>query len=89
VFAQVRDDALHIGKLAVRPDLQGAGIGRKLVEAAREEARLRGLAMLELQTRIELTENHAMFASMGFVKTAETAHEGFDRPTSITMRARA
>jgi len=24
---------------------------------------------------------------MGFVKTGETAHEGFDRPTSITMRA--
>ena len=88
VFAQAKDDALYIGKLAVRPDLRGAGIGRKLVEAAREEARRRGLAMLELQTRIELTENHAMFARMGFVKTAETAHEGFDRPTSITMRVR-
>jgi len=88
VFAQAKDDALYIGKLAVRPDLQGAGVGRKLVEAAREEARRRGLAVLELQTRIELTENHAMFAHMGFVKTAETAHEGFDRPTSITMRAR-
>jgi GNAT superfamily N-acetyltransferase len=88
VFAQAKDDTLYIGKLAVRPDLQGAGIGRKLVEAVREEARRRGLTMLELQTRIELTENHAMFARMGFVKTAETAHEGFDRPTSITMRAR-
>ena len=88
VFAQAKDDALYIGKLAVRPDLQGAGIGRKLVEAAREEARRRGLTMLELRTRIELTENHAMFARMGFLKTAETTHEGFDRPTSITMRAR-
>ena len=88
VFARARGDALYVGKLAVRPDLQGAGIGRRLVEAAREEARRLGLAMLELQTRIELTENHAAFARMGFVKTAETAHEGFDRPTSITMRAR-
>ena len=87
VFAQVKGDALYIGKLAVRPGLQGAGIGRKLVDAAREEARRRGLVMLELQTRVELTENHATFARMGFVKTAETAHEGFDRPTSITMRA--
>ena len=43
---------------------------------------------LELQTRIELTENQATFGRMGFVKTAETAHEGFDRPTSITMRAK-
>ena len=87
VFAQAKGDALYIGKLAVRPGLHGVGIGRKLVDAAREEARQRGLAVLELQTRIELTENHATFARMGFVKTAETAHEGFDRPTSITMRA--
>ncbi len=88
VFAQVKGDALYIGKLAVRPGLHGAGIGRKLVDAARAEARRRGLRMLELQTRVELTENHATFARMGFVKTGETAHEGFDRPTSITMRAK-
>jgi hypothetical protein len=43
--------------------------------------------MLELETRIELTENHAAFARMGFIKTAETSHEGFDRTTSIVMRA--
>jgi GNAT superfamily N-acetyltransferase len=88
VFAQVKSDALYIGKLAVRPGLQGAGIGRKLVDAARDEARRRGLGILELQTRIELVENHATFARMGFVKTGEDAHEGFDRPTSITMRAK-
>ena len=87
VFAQVKGDALYIGKLAVRPGLQGAGIGRKLVDAAREEARRRDLPMLELQTRVELVENHATFARMGFVKTGESAHEGFDRATSITMRA--
>ena len=34
VFAQVKDDALYIGKLAMRAGLRGAGIGRKLVEAA-------------------------------------------------------
>jgi ribosomal protein S18 acetylase RimI-like enzyme len=87
VFAQVKGDALYIGKLAVRPGLQGAGIGRKLVDAAREEARQRDLPMLELQTRVELVENHATFARMGFVKTGESAHQGFDRATSITMRA--
>lgn len=87
VFARPKNDALYIGKLAVSPTLQRAGIGRKLVEAARSEARRRGIGMLELETRIELTENHAAFARMGFVKTAETAHAGFDRPTSIVMRA--
>ena len=38
-----------------------------------------------METRIELTENHATFARLGFVKTAETAHPGYDGPTSITM----
>jgi GNAT superfamily N-acetyltransferase len=88
VFARPKGDALYIGKLAVRPGLQGAGIGKKLVDAAREEARRRGIGMLELETRIELVENHATFAHMGFVKTGESAHEGFDRPTSITMRGK-
>jgi GNAT superfamily N-acetyltransferase len=88
VFARPKGDALYIGKLAVRPGLQGAGIGKKLVDAAREEAQRRGIGMLELETRIELVENHATFARMGFVKSGESAHEGFDRPTSITMRAK-
>lgn len=88
LFLHRKNDALYIGKLAVSPTLQRAGIGRKLLEAARSEARSRGIGMLELETRIELTENHAAFARMGFSKTAENSHEGFDRPTSIVMRAR-
>jgi N-acetylglutamate synthase-like GNAT family acetyltransferase len=87
VFLHQKNDALYISKLAVSPTLQRAGIGRKLVEAARDEARRRGIGMLELETRVELTENHAAFARMGFIKTAETSHEGFDRTTSIVMRA--
>lgn len=89
VFVRPKADALYVSKLAVRPDLHGRGIGKALIAAARAEARARGLAMLELQTRIELRENHAAFARMGFVKTAETAHPGYVRPTSITMRAPA
>ena len=88
-FVRPKAHALYIGKLAVRPDLQGRGIGRALVAAARADAQARGLTALELQTRIELTENHAAFARMGFAKIVETAHPGYRRPTSITMRAPA
>jgi GNAT superfamily N-acetyltransferase len=87
LFLHQKNDALYIGKFAVSPTLQHAGIGRKLMKAARGEARRRGIGTLELETRIELTENHAAFARMGFIKTAETSHKGFDRPTSIVMRA--
>jgi len=87
VFVRPKDDALYVHKFAVRPGLQGLGVGKLLMAAVRAEAARLGIATLELQTRIELSRNHATFARMGFVKTGETAHAGFDRPTSITMRA--
>lgn len=86
IFASPRGQALYLSKLAVRADRRGRGLGRALVEAAGAEARRLGLQALELETRIELVENHAAFAAMGFVKTGENAHAGYDRPTSITMR---
>jgi hypothetical protein len=33
-----------------------------------------------------LTEKHATFAEMGFVRTGEHSHEGYDRTTFVTMR---
>jgi GNAT superfamily N-acetyltransferase len=87
VFAYPKGDALYIAKLAVLPGLQRAGIGRLLVEEVRADARKRGFLNLELQTRIELKENHIAFGRMGFVKIAETAHPGYSRPTSITMHS--
>ena len=86
LFAKPKGDALYLGKLAVAASHRGQGLARRLVEAAEAEARARGLGHLELETRIELTENHAAFAALGFARTGETAHAGFDRPTSITMR---
>lgn len=80
VCCEPRPGCLYIGKLAVEPMLQRRGIGRLLI------ARALGLPGLELQTRIELVENHAAFARMGFARVAETAHPGLDRPRSITMR---
>jgi hypothetical protein len=56
------------------------------MEAAESIARQNGKAYLELETRIELLENHKTFAALGFAKVAENAHPGFNRPTSITMR---
>lgn len=86
VFCQPRGDTLYIGKLAVDPVHQGRGIGRRLIEHAEAEGRAFGHTALVLQTRIELTRNHATFTRLGFEKIGETVHKGYDRPTSITMR---
>ncbi|WP_455269443.1 GNAT family N-acetyltransferase [Rhizobium herbae] len=79
-------DCLYIGKLAVAPDAQGKGIGRLLLQAAEAYAAKCELPCLRLETRIELMENHRVFAKWGFVRTAEGCHPGFTRPTFVEMR---
>ncbi|MCY4334832.1 MAG: GNAT family N-acetyltransferase [Litoreibacter sp.] len=86
VFLRDKPDALYLGKLAVSDAFRRRGFARRLVDFAEALAREKGRTHLELQTRIELTENHAAFAKMGFVKTSEGRHPGFDRVTEITMR---
>lgn len=79
-------DALYLGKLAVCAAERGKGHARALIDIAEMRARELGLSALELQTRIELIENKRTFEAMGFVELARIAHEGYDRPTSITYR---
>ena len=88
MFLTPKDGRLYLGKLAVEPALQGRGLARQLVALAEERARALGFAILELETRVELTENHAIFRHLGFVETGRKAHPGFDRPTSITFAKR-
>lgn len=83
-FIATRADHGYLGKLAVWPELHGRGIGRALIAGATARH-----SVIRLQTRIELVENHALFASAGFVEIARTSHPGHDRPTSITMERRA
>jgi ribosomal protein S18 acetylase RimI-like enzyme len=86
VFLTRKAEALYIGKLAVRADQRGRGLARSLITLAESRARALGLRWCELETRVELTENHATFRAMGFVETARKSHAGFARPTSITFR---
>lgn len=86
MFLRPEGNCLYLGKLAVAPELQGRGIGKQLLAVAEATARERSLKMIRLDTRIELTGNHAAFAAMGFVRTAEKSHPGFDRVTYVEMR---
>ena len=86
MFLTEKPDSLYVGKVAVAESHRGKGLARLLIDCAADRARAKGLPALELQSRVELTEVHATFSNMGFVKTGEDAHAGYDRPTSITMR---
>ena len=45
-------------------------------------------AEIKLQARVELVENHAAFAVMGFSETGRVADNSCGRPTSVTMGSR-
>ncbi|EKE74118.1 GNAT family N-acetyltransferase [Celeribacter baekdonensis] len=79
---------LYIGKLAVAKSQRGQGLARDLMHHAEVRALDLGFAVLELQTRVELVENHATFRALGFEECGRTAHVGYDRPTSITFQKR-
>lgn len=85
VFARDTGASIYLGKLAVRPNHQGKGVGRLLVRAVEDYARRSGREVIELETRIELLENREKFEAYGFRKVGENAHPGYDRPTSISM----
>lgn len=86
LFAAPRGDSLYLGKIAVRPGLQGRGLARRMIALAEASARSRGFKALELQARIELVENHRAFAALGFDKVGEGSHHGYTRPTDFSFR---
>ncbi len=86
VFLTPKEDCLYLGKLAVDGTRRGAGLARVLIDHALLRARDLHLPALELQTRVELVENHATFSRLGFVQTGTTTHMGYDRPTSLVFR---
>ncbi len=84
-YLKLTDKALYIGKLAVKPGFRRQGILRRIINIAETKARQHQKPSLELETRIELVENHTTFARLGFVKTAETSHPDYEKITGITM----
>ena len=80
-----RQGDLYLGKLAVAEPCRRQGLARQLVKLAANRARDLGLAAVTLHSRIELSENHAVFRALGFVQTGKSAHEGYDHPTSLTF----
>lgn len=87
-FCIPQDDALYIGRLAVRSDFRRRGVASALLDAAKEQAVRRGLGHLTLSTRVALADNIALFRRHGFEVVAERGHPGFSRPTSYDMTLR-
>jgi predicted N-acetyltransferase YhbS len=64
-------DAAGIRMLAVRPDRQGAGVGRALTTACIERARAEGRPRVVLHSTDFMTVARGMYARMGFVEAPQ------------------
>jgi GNAT superfamily N-acetyltransferase len=91
VLIEIRGAHGYFGPLAVDPDSQGRGIGRKLVEAAASYCRERGCRRLDidiLDVRPELLE---VYGAMGFTSHGVTAYPYPDRlrqPAHLILMSR-
>jgi GNAT superfamily N-acetyltransferase len=74
-----KPDQLLLDNIAVRPDRQGRGFGRALIEHAEREARRLGFREIRLYTHEKMTENIALYLRIGFVETGRGREAGYDR----------
>ena len=62
------ETSYELAKMAVSPDYQGLGIGKKLCEKAIETARNLGATYLYLESNQKLTPALTLYKSVGFVE---------------------
>ncbi len=72
-FSARSNDFLYIDRIVLAPRLQGLGLGRRLYEAAFDEARERGASELVAEVNLEPPNpgSLAFHARMGFVRVGE------------------
>jgi ribosomal protein S18 acetylase RimI-like enzyme len=70
------DGVLLVENVAVHPDAQGRGLGRRLLAFAEERARLLGLPELRLYTNLKMLSNIALYERLGYVREAEESIQG-------------
>jgi ribosomal protein S18 acetylase RimI-like enzyme len=89
IIAEVKGDhgtpMGYLGRLAVDPGLRRRGLARRLMLAGESLVRDRGLSTVEVQVRIALTGNIALFQSLGYRETARKSHPGYTEPTTLVM----
>jgi N-acetylglutamate synthase-like GNAT family acetyltransferase len=72
-------DHLLVENVAVDPAAQRAGIGRRLMAHAEDEARALGLSELRLYTNEHMVENMAWYPRLGYRETERRSESGFAR----------
>ncbi len=74
-----KHNGILLDNVAVRPEYQGRGLGRRLIEFAESEARKQGFTQLDLYTHERMTENIDMYKRLGYVETEPRTEMGYQR----------
>jgi GNAT superfamily N-acetyltransferase len=72
-------DHLLLENVAVRPAVQGTGVGARLLALAEDQARRLGLPEVRLYTNVAMTENLVYYPRHGYVETHRAEGGGFSR----------
>jgi ribosomal protein S18 acetylase RimI-like enzyme len=81
-----KDGALgYLGMLCVAPTLQSAGLGRRLLDAAEDHARMLGLAAMEMTVIDSRDSLIAWYVRRGYAPTGETRPFPVPRDPPITF----
>jgi GNAT superfamily N-acetyltransferase len=67
IVLAVTGEGFLIENVAVRPSHQGMGIGKTLLQFAEGQAQRAGFDSVYLYTHEKMTENRALYASLGYV----------------------
>ena len=72
-------DHLYLDTIAVHPDAQGSGVGRRLMDLAETEARRHDLPAVVLCTNETMVENLAYYPRRGYEQSHRIEQDGFHR----------
>jgi ribosomal protein S18 acetylase RimI-like enzyme len=76
---------LLLDNIAVAPEHQGKGLGKRLLAFAEAEAMRRGYDEIRLYTHQKMTANQRLYAAIGYEETGRGSTAGYDR---VFMRKR-
>ena len=79
VVLVIEPDRALLDNVAVLPQFQGRGFGRRLISHAEEEARRLGFGAIELYTHELMTENIALYRRLGYEEFARKTEKGYNR----------
>lgn len=79
IEARAEGDHLFVGNVAVRPDRQGEGFGRRLMAFAEGMSARKNLTEIRLYTNEKMWENLAFYGRLGFEETHRKLDGGYRR----------